>query len=274
MISLEWVSDYIDIKDQDLKELAVKITKAGINVEKVISNNIPGLVIGQIVECVNHPNSDHMHICQVDVGDDELIQIVCGAPNVKSGIKVIVALDGTKLPGGIIKNTSLRGIDSNGMICALCEIGLEENTKENYAKGIFIAPDNLKVGGPAMEALGLETTLYELDIHKHRNNDCYYHIGFAYEIASILNRKVTLPDMSYKTVNDDVNNYISLEIDTPKCPYYTGRMATNLTIKESPKFIKKRLIDAGMRPINNVIDISNYVMLEFGQPLHFFDKDT
>ena len=124
-----------NIKDQDLKELAVKITKAGINVEKVISNNIPGLVIGQIVECVNHPNSDHMHICQVDVGNDELVQIVCGAPNVKSGIKVIVALDGTKLPGGIIKNTSLRGIDSNGMICALCEIGLEENTKENYAKG-------------------------------------------------------------------------------------------------------------------------------------------
>lgn len=274
MISLEWVSDYIDIKDQDLKELAVKITKAGINVEKVISNNIPGLVIGQIVECVNHPNSDHMHICQVDVGNDELVQIVCGAPNVKSGIKVIVALDGTKLPGGIIKNTSLRGIDSNGMICALCEIGLEENTKENYAKGIFIVPDNLKIGAPAIAALGLETTLYELDIHKHRNNDCYYHIGFAYEIASILNRKVTLPDMSYKTINDDVNNYISLEIDTPKCPYYTGRMATNLTIKESPEFIKKRLIDAGMRPINNVVDISNYVMLEFGQPLHFFDKDT
>ena len=274
MISLEWVSDYIDIKDQDLKELAVKITRAGINVEKVISNNIENLVIGQVISCIPHPNSDHMHICKVDVGKTEPVQIVCGAPNVKAGIKVIVALDGAKLPGGVIKNTQLRGVDSNGMICALCEIGLEENTKENYAKGIFIVKDNLKNGAPAIPALGLETTLYELDIHKHRNNDCYYHIGFAYEIAAILNRKVTLPNMTYKTSTDDVNNYISVEVDTPKCPYYTGRMATNLTIKESPDFIKKRLLDAGMRPINNVVDISNYVMLEFGQPLHFFDKDT
>lgn len=274
MISLEWVSDYIDIKDQDLKELAIKITRAGINVEKVISNNIENLVIGEVVSCITHPNSDHMHVCQVDVGKEKNVQIVCGASNIKAGIKVIVALDGTKLPGGVIKNTQLRGVDSNGMICALCEIGLEENTKENYAKGIFVAPSNLKNGAPAIPALGLETTLYELDIHKHRNNDCYYHIGFAYEIAAILNRKVTLPDMTYKTSNDDINNYISIEVDTPKCSYYTGRMATNLTIKESPNFIKKRLLDAGMRPINNVVDISNYVMLEFGQPLHFFDKDT
>ena len=274
MISLEWVSDYIDIKDQDLKELAVKITRAGINVEKVISNNIENLVIGQVISCIPHPNSDHMHICKVDVGKTEPVQIVCGAPNVKAGIKVIVALEGAKLPGGVIKNTQLRGVDSNGMICALCEIGLEENTKENYAKGIFVVKDNLKNGAPAIPALGLETTLYELDIHKHRNNDCYYHIGFAYEIAAILNRKVTLPNMTYETSTDDVNNYISVEVDTPKCPYYTGRMATNLTIKESPDFIKKRLLDAGMRPINNVVDISNYVMLEFGHPLHFFDKDT
>ena len=274
MISLEWVSDYIDIKDQDLKELAVKITRAGINVEKVISNNIENLVIGQVISCIPHPNSDHMHICKVDVGKTEPVQIVCGAPNVKAGIKVIVSLEGAKLPGVVIKNTQLRGVDSNGMICALCEIGLEENTKENYAKGIFIVKDNLKNGALAIPALGLETTLYELDIHKHRNNDCYYHIGFAYEIAAILNRKVTLPNMTYKTSTDDVNNYISVEVDTPKCPYYTGRMATNLTIKESPRFIKKRLLDAGMRPINNVVDISNYVMLEFGQPLHFFVKDT
>ena len=274
MISLEWVSDYIDLKDQDLKELAVKITKAGINVEKVISNDIPNLVIGKVINCIPHPNSDHRHICEVDVGKEKLVQIVCGASNVKAGIKVIVALEGAKLPGGEIKKTELRGVQSNGMICALCEVGLEENTKENYAKGIFVAPDNLKVGAQAIPALGLETTLYELDIHKHRNNDCYYHIGFAYEIASILNRKVKLPDMSYKTNDDDVSNYLSLEVDTPKCPYYTGRMATNLTIKESPEFIKKRLLAAGMHPINNVVDISNYVMLEFGQPLHFFDKDT
>ena len=158
MISLEWVSDYIDIKDQDLKELAIKITRAGINVEKVISNNIENLVIGEVVSCITHPNSDHMHVCQVDVGKEKNVQIVCGASNIKAGIKVIVALDGTKLPGGVIKNTQLRGVDSDGMICALCEIGLEENTKENYAKGIFVAPSNLKNGAPAIPALGLETT--------------------------------------------------------------------------------------------------------------------
>ena len=151
MISLEWVSDYIDLKDQDLKELAVKITKAGINVEKVISNDIPNLVIGKVINCIPHPNSDHMHICEVDVGKEELVQIVCGASNVKAGIKVIVALEGAKLPGGEIKKTELRGVQSNGMICALCEVGLEENTKENYAKGIFVAPDNLKVGAKAIQ---------------------------------------------------------------------------------------------------------------------------
>ena len=128
MISLEWVSDYIDLKDQDLKELAVKITKAGINVEKVISNDIPNLVIGKVINCIPHPNSDHMHICEVDVGKEKLVQIVCGASNVKAGIKVIVALEGAKLPGGEIKKTELRGVQSNGMICALCEVGLEENT--------------------------------------------------------------------------------------------------------------------------------------------------
>lgn len=274
MISLEWVSEYIDISDQDLKELAVKITKAGINVEKVITNKIENLVIGEVLECIPHPDSDHMHICQVLVGPDDVRQIVCGAPNVRVGIKVIVALEGCVLPEVTIKKSMLRGVESNGMICALCEAGLEANTKENYEKGIFIAPDNLKVGSNAIEALGLLKTLYELDIHKHRNNDCYYHIGFAYEIAAILNRKVTLPNMTYKSLNDDVNKYISIDIKTPKCTYYTGRIAKNLVIKESPDFIKKRLLDAGMRPINNVVDISNYVMLEFGQPLHFFDKDS
>lgn len=273
MISLEWVSEYIDISDQDLKELAVKITKAGINVEKVITNKIENLVIGEVLECIPHPDSDHMHICQVLVGPDDVRQIVCGAPNVRAGIKVIVALEGCVLPEVTIKKSMLRGVESNGMICALCEAGLEANTKENYEKGIFIAPDNLKVGSNAIEALGLLKTLYELDIHKHRNNDCYYHIGFAYEIAAILNRKVTLPDMTYKSLDDDVNKYISIDVKTPKCTYYTGRIAKNLVIKESPDFIKKRLLDAGMRPINNVVDISNYVMLETGQPLHYYDAD-
>lgn len=275
MINLEWVKDYIDISDQDLEALAVKITESGINIEKVITNKIDNLVIGKVVSCIDHPDSDHLHLCQVDIGKDELQQIVCGAPNVREGLKVIVALPGAVLPGDFaIKSSKIRGVESNGMICALYELGLEEKTDETYAKGIEELNENAPVGKDPLVYLGLEDTLYELDIHKHRNNDCYYHIGFAYEISAILNRKVKLPDLSYSEDKDNVNNHFKLEVDTPKCPYYLAKMVTNVEIKESPDFIKRRLLSVGMRPINNVVDISNYVMLEFGQPLHFFDKDS
>ena len=273
MISLNWVKDYIDINDQDLNELAVKITKAGINVEAVISNKINNLVIGEVVDCIDHPDSDHLHVCQVNVGE-EIKQIVCGASNVRKGIKVIVALPGAILPGNFeIKKSKIRNVESNGMICALFELGLEEKSEENYNKGIYELDNKAKVGEDPLKYLGLEDTLYELDVHKHRNNDCYYHIGFAYEIAAILNRKVTLPIDNYNEINDDINNHFKLDVKTKKCPYYLAKMVTDVKIKESPDFIKKRLIAAGMRPINNVVDISNYVMLEYGQPLHFFDKD-
>ena len=275
MISLEWVKDYIDISDQDLEELAVKITEAGINVEKVITNHIDHLVIGKVVSCIDHPDSDHLHLCQVDVGKDKLQQIVCGASNVREGLKVIVALPGAVLPGNFqIKASKIRGVESNGMICALYELGLEEKTDEAYARGIEELADDAPIGKDPLVYMGLESTLYELDIHKHRNNDCYYHIGFAYEIAAILNRKVTLPDCSYKEESDSVEEHFSLGVETSKCPYYLAKMVTDVKIGESPEFIQRRLIAAGMRPINNVVDISNYVMLEFGQPLHFFDKDT
>ena len=275
MINLEWVKDYIDISDQDLEKLAVKITESGINIEKVITNKIDNLVIGKVVSCIDHPDSDHLHLCQVDIGKEKLQQIVCGAPNVREGLKVIVALPGAVLPGDFaIKSSKIRGVESNGMICALYELGLEEKTDETYAKGIEELNENAPVGKDPLVYLGLEDTLYELDIHKHRNNDCYYHIGFAYEISAILNRKVKLPDLSYKEDKDNVNNHFKLEVETSKCPYYLAKMVTNVEIKESPDFIKRRLLSVGMRPINNVVDISNYVMLEFGQPLHFFDKDS
>jgi len=273
MISLDWVKDYIDISDQDLKELAVKITKAGINIEKVITNHIDNLVIGEVVDCVDHPNSDHLHVCQVNVGN-ELVQIVCGASNVRKGLKVIVALPGAVLPGNFtIQKGKIRDVESNGMLCALFELGLEEKTEENYNKGICELPSEAKVGMDPLKYLGLEDTLYELDIHKHRNNDCYYHIGFAYEIGAILNRPVTLPNHDFTEISDNINEHFSLKVETSKCPYYLAKMVTGVEIKESPDFIKKRLTSAGMRPINNVVDISNYVMLEYGQPMHFFDYD-
>lgn len=273
MISLNWIKDYVDIENEDLKELAVKITKAGVNVEKVITNHIDNLKVGEIVSCIDHPDSDHLHVCNVNVGD-ETLQIVCGAPNARVGIKVIVALPGAILPGDFeIKKGKIRGVESNGMLCALFELGLEEKTEENYNKGICELDPSFKVGEDPLKLLGLDDTLYELDVHKHRNNDCYYHIGFAYEIATILNKKVTLPDCSTNPISDNINNHFSLEVKTNKCPYYLAKMVTNIEIKESPDFIKKRLVSAGMRSINNVVDISNYVMLEYGQPMHFFDKD-
>ena len=274
MISLNWVNDYIDISNEDKKELATKITKAGVNVEKVESKHIDNLVIGEVKECIEHPDSDHLHVCQVDIGS-KVTQIVCGAPNVRKGLKVLVALPGCILPGDFeIKPGKIRGEESNGMICALYELGLEEKTDETYSKGIHeIDNKDVKPGDDANEYLGLDDTLLELDIHKHRNNDCYYHIGFAYIIGSILNKKVKLPTSNYTEIDDDIKNYMTLSVDTEKCPYYVSRMVKDVKVRESPEFIKKRLKSAGMRSINNVVDISNYVMLEYGQPLHFFDQD-
>lgn len=273
MISLNWVGDYIDIKDQDVNELAQKITRAGINIEGVVTHHMDNLVIGEIKKVEEHPDSDHLHVCKVNIGDEEL-QIVCGAPNVREGLKVIVAKVGAILPGDFeIKKSKIRGIESSGMMCALFELGLEEKTDENYAKGIAELADDAPVGEDPLVYLVLDDTLYDLDIHKHRNNDCYYHIGFAYEIACILNRKVTLPSLDFKVNKENIKDKFKLSVDTDKCSYYMARMVKNVKIGESPDFIKKRLTAAGMRPINNVVDISNYVMLEFGQPLHFFDMD-
>ena len=273
MISLNWVKDYIDLEGEDLVELADKVTKAGINVEGVVTNHINNLVVGEVLECVDHPDSDHLHVCKVNVGK-EIVQIVCGAPNVRVGLKVIVALPGAVLPGDFeIKAGKIRGEESNGMICALFELGLEEKTEETYNKGIEELPEDAPVGMDAMEYLGCDDTLYELDVHKHRNNDCYYHIGFAHEIGTVLGKKVTYPEAKYDEVKDDVNNYVELKVETDRCPFYLGKMVRNVKIGESPEWIKKRIIAAGMRPINNVVDISNFVMLEYGQPTHFFDAD-
>ncbi len=271
-ISMNWVKEYVDLKDVDLKELATKITNAGVNVEHVVSNDLNNLVIGEVLECDDIPET-HLHKCLVDVGTDKR-QIVCGASNVRSGIKVIVSLPGAILPGGFeIKASKIRGYESNGMICALSELGLEEDTPENHAKGIYELPLDAPVGEDVVKYMGLDDTIYELDLNPNRNIDCTNHIGFAYEAASVLGRKVTLPDLSTKPIKDSIKKHFNLEIDTPNCTMYNVKMVKDVVIKESPNFIKNRLIAAGMRPINNVVDISNYVMLEFGQPLHFFDKD-
>ena len=273
MISLNWTGDYVDIKDENITELTDKITKFGVNIEAVMRNNINNLVVGHVLKVEKHPDSDHLNVCQVNIGDTTT-QIVCGASNVRENLKVIVARPGAVLPGDFeIKKSKIRGIESNGMICALFELGLEEKTEETYNKGITELSDDAPVGVNALKYLGFDDTILELDIHKHHNNDCYYHIGFAYIVAAILNKKVKLPSIDIKEDTDSINNHFNLSVDTQKCPFYTARMVKGVKVGESPDFIKKRLEAVGMRSINNVVDISNYVMLEYGQPLHFFDKD-
>ena len=273
MISMNWVKDYVDLDGIDLKDLAVQVTKGGLNIESVIDHHIDNLVVGEVLECVDHPDSDHLHVCKVNDGKT-VRQIVCGASNVREGIKVIVALPGCILPGDFqIKEGKIRGVESNGMICALFELGLEEKNDETYAAGITELPDTSKVGEDPLKVLGLDDTIYDLDNHKRRNNDCYYHIGFAYEVATVLNKRVHLPESDYHEIDESIKDKFSLDVETKKCPYYIAKMVKNVKIGESPEFIKNRLKSAGMRSINNIVDISNYVMLEYGQPLHFFDYD-
>lgn len=273
MISMNWVKDYVDLDGIDLKDLAVQVTKGGLNIEGVIDHHIDNLVVGEVLECVDHPDSDHLHVCKVNDGKT-VRQIVCGASNVREGIKVIVALPGCILPGDFqIKEGKIRGVESNGMICALFELGLEEKNDETYAAGITELPETAKAGEDPLKVLGLDDTIYDLDNHKRRNNDCYYHIGFAYEVATVLNKRVHLPESDYHEVDESIKDKFSLDVETKKCPYYIAKMVKNVKIGESPEFIKNRLKSAGMRSINNVVDISNYVMLEYGQPLHFFDYD-
>ncbi|MDD5980309.1 MAG: phenylalanine--tRNA ligase subunit beta [bacterium] len=271
-ISLNWIKDYVDIENENVYDMADKITNCGVNVEHVVTNNLNNLVIGHVISCTPHPDSDHLNVCEVDILNEKL-QIVCGAKNVRTGIKVIVAKVGAVLPGNFkIKESTIRGIKSYGMICALFELGLEEKTEENYNKGIYELDDDAPVGEDPIKYLGLDDTIYELDLNPNRS-DCTNHLGFAYEVASVLVKKVKLPNTDFTEVGDDISSKIHLDVKTPNCMMYQTRIVKDVVVKESPSFIKNRLEAAGMRSINNVVDISNYVMLEYGQPLHFFDKE-
>lgn len=267
-ISTNWIKDFVSLDGVDLKELANDISASGVNIPIVENEvNATKLVIGYVLERKDHPNSDHLNVCKVDVGK-ETLQIVCGAANVDAGQKVIVSLVGAVLPGNFeIKKSTIRGVESNGMICALVELGLPDDGKDE----IYVMDKDAPIGKNPLEYLGLDDVIYELDVKGDRKVDCTNYLGFAYEVATVLNRKIKLPNTSYKEVK--CNDEFKLKVDTDNCSMYLGRLVKNIKIKESPEFIKNRLIASGMRPINNVVDISNYVMLEYGGPLHFFDAD-
>lgn len=272
-LSLNFVKDYIDI-DVPVKTLAEDMTRVG-NEYDYAGNLIDAskLVIGEVVSCKDHPDSDHLHVCKVNIGE-ETLNIVCGAPNVREGLKVIVALDGAHLPGDVkIKKGNIRGEESNGMLCSLQELGIENKFLTDIDKdGIHELGNDAIVGENPIKYLKLDDSVIDFELTANRG-DLLSILGMAYEIGAIYDKKVKDIDLSYNEQGEDINNKFSIEINTDNCSLFLSKKAENVVIKESPDFIKSRLIASGIRPINNVVDISNYVMLEVGQPLHFYDAD-
>ena len=280
-ISYKWLREYVDTT-LSAQEVADALTSGGLEVDGVeevqtIKGGLKGLVVGEVLTCEPHPNSDHMHVCTVNVGTPEIQQIVCGAPNVAAGQKVIVATLGTKLYDGdqefVIKKSKLRGIESNGMICAEDEIGISHDHS-----GIIVLPADAVVGTPAAEYYGLESDwLIEVDITANRADACS-HYGVARDLYAWLVQngyKTALHRPSvddFKVDNHDLEIPIRVE-NTTACPRYAAVTVTDCEVKESPQWLKDHLTTIGLRPINNLVDITNYIMMAFGQPLHCFDAD-
>ena len=274
ILSRNFLKDYVEIDENiDIKTLAEDLTRVG-NEYDLAQKLIPStkLIIGKVLECVDHPDSDHLHCCKVDIGN-EVLSIVCGAPNVTAGIKVIVAQAGAELPEITIKKGNIRGQESNGMICALYEIGLDKKyLSEEDKNGIHILPEDAPIGKDPIEYLKLDDEIIDIELTANRG-DLLSMLGLAYEVGAIYDRPVKELDLSHGEEGEDLNNSFEVKVNTENCSLFIARKALNVTIKESPNFIKNRLIACGIRPINNVVDISNYVMIECGQPLHFYDAD-
>ena len=277
LVSVNWLSQYVDLSDINPKELAEKITRTGIEVESVnVLSTATNVVIGYVEERVQHPNADKLSVCQVNVGgEDGVVQIVCGAKNIAAGQKIIVAKPGAVLPGNFkIKKSKLRGEASNGMCCSLKELGIEQKLVPHaYADGIFVCADDAPIGMDALEYLKFHDTIIELGLTPNRM-DCLSMYGVAYEVAAILSRDVHFDAVNVQEVKESAAELIKVSSMTNKAPRYLARVVKNVEIKESPQWLQARLIAAGMRPKNNVVDVTNYVMLEMGQPLHAFDYDT
>ena len=274
-LSTNFVKDYVDIpEDISLKKLAEDMTNVGNEYDSAGPLiNATNLVIGEVLECEMHPDSDHLHVCKVDVGA-EVLQIVCGAPNVRKGLKVIVALAGAKLPDGEIKKGNIRGVESNGMLCSIAELGLESKfLKPEDKEGIHELPQDAKVGDNPIKFMEMDDGVIDFELTANRG-DLLSILGMAHEIAAIYDKKVKDINVSYKENDEDINNSFKVVRNTENCSIFLAKKVENVVIKESPTFIKNRLIASGIRPINNVVDISNYVMLETGQPLHYYDADT
>ena len=285
--ALSWIKAYVpDLTCED-QEYMDAMTLSGTKVEGYSrrDKNLEKIVVGRIEKIERHPDADKLIVCQVDIGS-EVIQIVTGAPNVKEGDKVPVVLDGGRVAGGhdggplpeegiTIKAGRLRGVPSNGMMCSIEELGSDRNMYPEAPEfGIYIFDDDAEVGSDAVEALGLHDTVFEYEVTSNRV-DCYSVIGIAREAAATFRKPFYAPQVTVTGNGGNVEDYISVEVEDRKlCPRYCARVCTNIQIGPSPKWMQRRLAASGIRPINNLVDITNYVMEEYGQPMHAYDLDT
>ena len=270
-VSLKWLSDYVDVPS-NIKEFCDRLDLTGTGVEGVetLGATFDGVVVGYVETCEEHPDSDHMHVVTVDVGGEEPIQIVCGAPNIAQGIKVPVATVGAVLPGDFkIKKSKLRGVASCGMCCSKRELGLGTDHE-----GIWVLPEDAVVGTPIAEYLGLTDTVIDLEITPNRP-DCLSMVGFAREVGAMYGLDWREPAAQLEEADESIEGQVSVTIDdAERCPRYTARLIKGVKVGPSPDWLVERLTAIGQRSINNIVDVTNYVLFELGQPLHTFDFDT
>lgn len=272
-LSLNWLSNFIDLSGLSTSDIMNQMVKCGFEVESVEKiGEGTNLIVGEVIECKDHPNSDHLHITKTNIGS-EVLDIVCGAPNCRTGLKVIVAQVGAKLPGGEIKAGVIRGEASNGMLCSLKELGVSEDLlPENSPSqnGIEELDDRFSVGETdILKKLGYDDTIFDVSIYANRP-DCLSMFAMAKEVGAILNREVKLPEFEGKSNIGEPTNF-KLASNSKNCPHFLAKVVNHVTIKESPEWMKEHLRANGVKCINNLVDISNYVMLETGQPMHFYD---
>lgn len=269
LISLDWLKQYVDIKE-DIKELENTLTMIGQEVEAIEEQGkgLDKVLIGQITEYGKHPEAEKLTLLKVNVGGEEDLQIVCGAPNHKLGDKVVVATIGAVLPGDFkIKKSKIRGIESQGMLCSEVELGLGTE-----GDGIIILPEDAPIGIEYREYKKLNDVIFELEITPNRP-DCLSYIGIAREIAAYYGRKIKCPEFESKTIIESINTgHIDIKIeDKERCKRFSGKVIKNINVGDSPEWLKKRLISMGLKPINNVVDATNYILFECNQPLHAYD---
>ncbi|MGE5630887.1 MAG: phenylalanine--tRNA ligase subunit beta [Caulobacteraceae bacterium] len=276
LVPIKWLKDYVDIK-HNAKAFADGMTMSGSKVERVeeLGKEIENVVVGKILKIERHPDADKLVVGQVDVGN-EIIQIVTGATNVREGQYIPVAKNGSTLPGGVkIKKGKLRGVESNGMMCSAQELGLDlENLPEDMLDGIYILDKEYPLGKDIKEVLGLNDAVIEFEITNNRP-DCLSVLGIAREAAATFGEKLVYPATTYKNNSEDIKDYIDIEVKNSElCPRFAAKVVKNVVIKDSPAWMQERLAKAGVRPISNIVDITNYVMLELGQPMHAYDYRT